>query len=850
MLAHQSSAHTGEQHGVVAATTDVASGSLVVTAGDRTVTLQPQEFAIIGRGVAAQITVRDPLVSRRQLLIGFHGGWYVEDLSSSNGSYINGRRISREGIAADTVVRLGNAVQGPVVSIRLIRADGTNPAPETSTPGEPTVKARGLPAASGPLPPRMPSAQRPRPLHSPSPQAPPPRQHQAQVQHPPQTQPPKSQPDASAGWSIAPNQHMIMGRSTASDVVLPDLHSPLQSARLQGQRDGLLVQSRPRDGVYLNGSPVTTAHMREGDILTSGATDFTLRRQRLVPASVAFPDRGGLEVDQVSFTLGNGRKLLDHVDFSAPRGTLTAVIGPSGAGKSTLVKAISGLNRVSEGRASFDGFDIHRQYAIAKKRIGMVPQDDVIHRHLKLHQALKYAARLRLGADVSAQERNAQIDKAVQQLDLRAHLDTRIDKLSGGQRKRASVAMELLTEPSFLILDEPTSGLDPALDRQLMHEFRSLADGDRTVLVITHSVACLTLCDQIVVLVPGGAPAFIGSPVQAVSYFGTADWSTIFDRLKSDPDGCRERWQRHAPQPQHRHEPRAEQSTATTDSSARPRQLLTLIRRQIALLLADRGYSVFLLAVPFLVGLLPLVVPGDTGLTQVAGAKHATEPQLILALLTIGAAFMGVAMTIRDLVSERSIFLRERAVNLSIWCYLLSKVIVYGILGWIGAIVMVFMAGVVKPPPEGDGILGLGARTELVLAMGVTVTVCLMLGLLLSALVTSQSQVMPVIIVVFLVQLVMIGGFIPLTDNQVLDGISRAVPARWTMAMAAISTDLPHLLEISDEAERQVAQSSMPATDPLWEHELWRWWSSLGIVIAMSAVSLAGAWARLRRTRG
>lgn len=795
---------------------------ITVTCAGRTVRLSPGAWLVLGRGGEAGLVVRGPLVSRRHLLVSHRDGWYVEDLASSNGSFVDGRRISHLPVTHDTVIRLGDPDQGVPVELRVTRSaatpGGLPPVPAAARGTSAPAGAPRMPAPAAMARPPRPAAQQRRPGPPPRPAAP-----------------------------AATSADLLIGRSPACQVQVPDLFTSLTHARVRvGAGTAPEVQRLGGDPVYLNGIPVDRAPLHQGDLLTVGTSDFTVSSERMIPASEMYPGRPGLEVEHIGFTIRGGRRLLDDVDFSAPRGSLTAVIGPSGAGKSTLARALSGLTRVSAGRVSFDGFDVHRQYAIAKRRIGLVPQDDVIHRRLRLRQALAYAARLRLDGDVTAEERQRQIDRAVDQLDLRAHLDTRIDRLSGGQRKRASVAMELLTEPSLLILDEPTSGLDPALDRQLMQEFRELADGGRTVLVITHSVACLDTCDQIVVLVPGGAPAFIGSPAQAARFFGTADWSRIFDRLKDHPEECRERWRRHAPALRHGSPP----ATETREPRAHGRwlrQTLTLIRRQVALLRADRGYSLFLLAVPFLVGLLPIVVPGDVGLTQVQGAKNATEPQLVLTLLVIGASFLGIAMTIRDLVSERTIFLRERAVSLSTTAYLASKVVVYGVLGWLGAIVIVLMAGVVKPPPTGPGVLGLGERVELVIALGVTITVSLMLGLLLSALVGSQSQVMPVIIVVFLVQLVMNGGLVPLADSAALDAVSRAVPTRWTMAMGAISIDLPQLLTIADEQERAAVAASLPETDPLWEQDLQRWWQSLGIATGMGVASLVWAWARLRR---
>src|SRR6201991_988540 len=149
-----------------------------------------------------------------------------------------------------------------------------------------------------------------------------------------------------------------------------------------------------------------------------------------------------------------------------------------------------------------------------RTRIGMVPQDDVVHRQLTINQALGYAAELRMPPDTTKEDRQRVVAQVLEELELTPQADTRIDKLSGGQRKRASVALELLTGPSLLVLDEPTTGLDPALDQQVMKMLRQLADAGRVIVVVTHSLAYLDVCDQVLLLAPGGKTAFCGPPGQ------------------------------------------------------------------------------------------------------------------------------------------------------------------------------------------------------------------------------------------------------------------------------------------------------------------------------------------------
>src|SRR5208337_3604707 len=173
---------------------------------------------------------------------------------------------------------------------------------------------------------------------------------------------------------------------------------------------------------------------------------------------------------------------------------------------------------------------------------GMVPQDDVVHRQLTVNQALGYAAELRLPPDTGKADREQVVAQVLDELGLTQHADTRVDKLSGGQRKRASVALELLTGPSLLILDEPTTGLDPALDRQVMMMLRQLADAGRVVLIVTHSVSYLDVCDQLLLVAPGGKTAFLGPPNQIGAAMGTTNWADIFAQVGADPDEANRRF--------------------------------------------------------------------------------------------------------------------------------------------------------------------------------------------------------------------------------------------------------------------------------------------------------------------
>ena len=633
-----------------------------------------------------------------------------------------------------------------------------------------------------------------------------------------------------------------IGRTADNEIVVNDPLASRKHARLIAGSDGLTLEDlHSANGTFVNGNRHQRTVLRERDIITIGNIDFVVDQGTLAHRQRPVAEQG-LNAHGLGFTVEGNKQLLVDVNMQAGRGTLTALIGPSGAGKSTLAKLVAGNTQPSGGVVAFEGRDLHAEYEALRSRIGMVPQDDVLHRQLTVRQALGFAAELRLPPDTSKADRQQVIDGVLRELSLTEHADTRVDRLSGGQRKRASVALELLTGPSLLILDEPTSGLDPALDRQVMMMLRELADAGRVVIVVTHSVACLDMCDQVVLLAPGGKTAYAGNPASVESALGISDWAQIFANVAANPDEAfaayRSR-QAHIPLP-----PPPVSGSGSTGSPPKSggfKQFSTLARRQLRLVLADRGYLAFLVLMPFVLGALSLVVPGDNGfgpgpLKQTEDGSLVptgdTEPQQLLVVLILGACFMGCTLSVRDLVGERTIFFRERAVGLRPSAYLTAKIVVFGFAAMLQAAVLVGILLAVKQQPEQGAILASGSL-ELYIDIAVTAISCVVLGLLLSTLAKSNEQVMPLLVVMIMCQLVMAGGMIPVTDRVVLDQVSWLFPSRWGYAAGASSIDL-----------RELFWAAQP--DRFWEHTKNIWLLDVGALTLITLVMAVWTWWRLR----
>ncbi|BDX34011.1 ABC transporter ATP-binding protein [Mycobacterium antarcticum] len=832
-------------------------------------TFSPGNDVVVGRDLRADVRVAHPLISRAHLLLRFdQGRWVAIDNGSLNGLYVNGRRVPTADVADGMDVNIGNP-DGPRLTFEVGRhhgSAGTPPQtaqvpiaqrPSTSWPSQ-TPSSTGYPRTQPPPPrtqPSYPQAQppssRPQPMYPSGPQGyRPPSTPQPSSPPPPITSSgpaatqmgPAAAPRAPEG-NLATSMLKILrpgrtpdvpaggikiGRATDNDIVIPDVLASRHHATLVPGAGGTqIVDNRSINGTFVNGQRVDTATLHDGDVVTIGNIDLvfaggTLARRN---ESDVATRTGGLDVYGVTWTIEGNKTLLDNISLTARPGTLTAVIGPSGAGKSTFARLVAGYTHPTTGQVAFEGHDVHADYASLRSRIGMVPQDDVVHGELTVRQALMYAAELRLPPDTNKADREQVVNEVLEELEMTKHLDTRVDKLSGGQRKRASVALELLTGPSLLILDEPTSGLDPALDRQVMTMLRQLADAGRVVLVVTHSLTYLDVCDQVLLLAPGGKTAFCGTPGQIGAELGTTNWADIFSSVANDPDGAKRHYlERHGPPPP----PPATQQPADLGSPTRtsvPKQFSTIARRQMRLIVSDRGYFLFLAFLPFIMGALSLSVPGTVGFgvpkTALEGGAAPNEPGQILVLLNVGAIFMGTALTIRALIGERAIFLREQAVGLSTTAYMFAKVFVFAGFALLQSAVVVAINIIGKG--WGAGAVTSGAvipnrSLELYVDVAACCVGAAMVGLALSALAKTSEQIMPLLVIAIMSQLVFQGGMIPVTGRIVLDQMSWVTPARWGFASTASTIDLLRLVP-----------GPLTPQDSHWKHTAAAWWFNIGM---------------------
>ncbi|MEP9384403.1 ATP-binding cassette domain-containing protein [Nocardioides cheoyonin] len=648
---------------------------------------------------------------------------------------------------------------------------------------------------------------------------------------------------------------LTIGRSPENDLVVSDHRADHHHARFVSLPDG---RYRLRDlgsdhGTYVNGVQIpgrTAVELRHEDRIAIGRTTFRISGNTLEPCTETADI--ALWARRLTVTAG-GRTILRDVSFRAPERSLIAVIGPSGSGKTTLLKAVTGYRPADEGEVLYAERDLYREYAELRDRIGLVPQDDILHAELTVRKALGYAAELRFPHDTAVDVRQERIDEVLRELRLHAHQDKRISSLSGGQRKRTSVALELLTKPSLLLLDEPTSGLDPGMDRDVMQLLRGLADGGRTVLVVTHSVAELALCDQVLVMAPGGTLAYAGPPHEALPYFGHSSWADVFADFENDADAdWRERWLGSAPFERYaadaESEPAARTSARVRPTALPPRtqpwgtQFSTLVRRYLAVIRADPGFMALLVVLPVVLGLSTVTIKPSKDLTSLGyDATGMLIPNIVtstvLMVIAVGICFTGAANAVRELIKERVIYERERAVGLSRSAYVWSKVVVLGAITALQAVAMTAIATSIHGVPGRGLVLGPFVRLELAVPMILLGVTAMLVGLAISALVRTSERTMP-LLVMFAVLQISFGGCLYSLLGSPGNWFSWVMPARWGVAAMGDTLDLNEQFRDRDFPHR---------IDWLWQHAPDHWAFAVGALLLLSTLLLVAVFRLLRR---
>lgn len=664
-----------------------------------------------------------------------------------------------------------------------------------------------------------------------------------------------------------------IGRKPDNSIVLPHPQVSAYHAHLK-QEGGTyrIIDQNSTNHVYVNAELVTNHLLRLGDEIRIGPYKLLFEGNQITQ----YDESNFIRIDAQNLrkTGNNNVVLLNNISLTIPPRKFVALVGGSGAGKSTLMDALNGLRPAQDGKVLYNGQDYYRNLAAFSTMMGYVPQDDIVHRDLTVERALYYAAKFRLPSDFTNEQIEQRISEVLEDTELTGRRKLLVKKLSGGQRKRVSIAMELLANPGLFFLDEPTSGLDPGLDRKMMYLLRKLADAGHTIVLVTHATNNINACDYVCFLTQGGRLAYFGPPEQAKTYFGKTDFAEIYTSLEPNdehpniPDEAEAKFKLSKEYQEYIAEPLRTLPSQTANAhngqeKAMKRakrgnpfaQFLLLSQRNFELLKNNRSnLIILLLQAPLIALLLMLLIRFEvgTGLFDpnnvvqcmprifTSSAVSQTNPSGLLGINAQGqtvncsrivdflnqntdghayaqtkggvntalqdfiasgvginaaralfiiafiAVLFGAINGTREIVKEASIYRRERAVNLGIIPYVLSKVLVLGLFSLFQSAALLLIVNAFEPFQR--SIL-MPVLLETYITLVLTALAGLMVGLAASSFAANEDSANSLLPFILIPQVVFAGVEIPLKDWP-LQIAGMIFPTRWAVAALGSSVGL------------------------------------------------------------
>jgi len=787
-----------------------------------------KDLTTLGRepGMDVTIDAAAAVVSRRHAEIKREsGGFVLYDLGSFNGTLLNEHRIT-----TPTPLFNGDRIQlgmgGPILKF----VSPSHPAPAgASHAGQRAVSGAGIPVAVAPVPPAvggMPYSAQAAGLGTmvvkgTGPVSP---QQQAQAGG--------GQPQLLMHRLFDSKQALTIGRAPDNDIHLDGLQISNHHARFSNSGGAIVVEdTNSTNGVYINGQRITgRRQIQPQDIVQVGPFVVQVNQHGVA----IYDTRSKTRIDCIDITKvvtnrsGGGQiKLLDDVDLTIQPNEFVGLLGPSGAGKSTLMDSLNGMRPATSGHVLINNLDLYQHLDSLKQSIGYVPQDDIIHRELTVYRTLYYVARLRLSRDASTEEIDRIINEVMDVTGLSERRDVPVSQLSGGQRKRVSIAVELITKPSVIFLDEPTSGLDPATEEKIMRLFRQIAESGRTVILTTHAMENVKLFDKIVVMMRGKL-VWYGPPMEALAHIQADSFKDLYDKLEAPinqrtsqmpplpanstkqqkqeykrlkeqvSEQVAEEWkQRFTRTEQYRRfvvEPltgvnRNVQQAApqrnrptVTDSL---RQWATLSRRYFEVLSRDKFNLLILFGQAPLIAFLTYLVVGAT--------SPRDFPYFMLSLVAI---WFGTSVAAREIIRERAVYTRERMVNLGLMPYVCSKLFVLTMIVGLqcillfGTLKFFDLAGLMKFP---------GWSIPQLIVVLITSMVGIALGLFVSAIVKT-SEMATSLVPLILIPQILFSGLVGIPEGTA-KVIGLAMPATWSFDELKRLSELPVLRGVDEGAE-------------------------------------------------
>jgi len=568
-------------------------------------------------------------------------------------------------------------------------------------------------------------------------------------------------------------QVITIGRDSSSDIVINHISVSLKHATITEKNHKFIIKdNNSTNGIMINGELLTgEISLKERDVILIANAKLIFYKNNILYQTY---DSGvSLEAADITKTVkvkGKKKDISQHVSLSINPGQFVAFVGGSGAGKSTFMNCISGVSRPTSGKVYVNGNDLFKNYAVLKNIIGYVPQQDIVFTDLTLKDMLKYAAELRMPDDATEEEKKNRIKAVLETVELTGKEDVMIKNLSGGQRKRASIAVELIADPKLFFLDEPTSGLDPGTERSIMKTLRKMADSGKTIILVTHTTLNLHLCDKIAFFGTEGRLCFSGAPNEALSFFNVTDFVDIYTLLNEDTKTWYDKFN-NSEYKDHITKEDSGKTTKEKNKKSFAKQFLTLSKRYAKTIINNKQQLLLLLAqAPIIAYLLSLVVTDNL-------FNSYDEAKTLLFAMASASIWLGLLNSIQEICKERVILQKEYMANLKLSAYLGSKMLIQCLLGLIQAVLLVTTFSLLVEVPSTGVVTSWYLETTVVCFT--TIISASSLGLVVSSLSKNSSVAMSFAPLLLVPQLLFSGMLFPL--EGVVDKISYFILCRWSV---------------------------------------------------------------------
>jgi ABC transport system ATP-binding/permease protein len=623
---------------------------------------------------------------------------------------------------------------------------------------------------------------------------------------------------ASPTMLVEQSKPVIIGRAFEAEILLdaPNVSRRHASLRKVGEQY-ILEDLGSANGTLVNDQRIQSIELQDGDLIQIG--NFLLV---FANGQITLYQSNGMRLDVADLSKDvrsrQGKvRILDNVSLSILPREFVAIVGGSGAGKSTLLNALVGI-RPGVGQVKLNGHDFYREYEHFRSQLGYVPQNDILHTTLTVEKALDYAVRLRLPSSITPEERRQRVAAVLETVSMNTDTirKTRIGDLSGGQRKRVSIAAELLADPKMIYLDEATSGLDPGLEKKMMHTLRRMADEGRTVILITHATSNIVQADHVAFLSQGRL-IFFGPSQEAWDFFDVDDFADIYEKIERNGEQWRNVFQQEKPdsyqkyvhgrQATSRSIPKRELPQLRLGLFALVRQFFVLTQRSLSVLFSDPVTLVLMLLLLPITGTLQLIIGSRDVLTgdlsiladPVAAAKTLVEnyapyakTNTFVFVMGLEAVLTGLFVPSNDLVKERSIYLRERMVNLKVFPYLMSKAFIYSIFVVVQVLLYLLILSFGIDFPE-NGLYMPGVL-EIFITLFLTMMAGITFGLIVSAVSRSTEMAIYLLTMLLFFQFFFAGTVFDLRGNA-FEPLSYFSTTRWSLTALGVTIDMPRLVE-------------------------------------------------------